>query len=91
MFGPDTSSSLNESQFKTLKDGIEFYKLTKQNEVKKAGQTAQMKKTFGRSSFLRFPLNAGEVLEKPNLIMKKPAIGLLLSGSTAVCRQARYS
>lgn len=76
IFGPDTSSSLNEKQFKALKDGIEFYELSKKNIIIKATKTAQMKKTFGRSCFLKSPLRVGEILEKSNLIMKKPAVGI---------------
>ena len=76
IFGPDTSSSLSEKELKLVKEGIRFYKAATEAPKTDRNHKNNMKKTFGRSAFLRRSLLSGDKLDISNIIMRKPAIGL---------------
>lgn len=79
MFGPDTSSSLTPAQLSSLVSGVKdinraLYSKSTKNEL--AATKNELKAMFGRSWALVEDQQAGTVLERHHLSLKKPAGGI---------------
>jgi N,N'-diacetyllegionaminate synthase len=75
IFGPDTTSSLCDKEFRLIREGIDFYAKSKLENYDFQNKD-NMKKIFGRSAFLRSGIFRGQALTKDNILMKKPGGGM---------------
>ena len=79
MFGPDVPASLTMEELKLLSDGVRFIARMQTCPVEKnqaAGQTAEMRRIFGKSIVANGPLSAGTVLTQQHVAFKKPGTGI---------------
>jgi N,N'-diacetyllegionaminate synthase len=79
MFGPDSKSSLNFEELRTLVNFRDDYHEMKMNPVDKdliAEQLITMKKLFNKSLVVKHSLLKGSILNYDNLTAKKPGIGI---------------
>jgi N-acetylneuraminate synthase len=79
MFGPDVSSSVTTTEMRQLVDGIRFIEAMLSHPLDKnamAADMAEMRSLFTRSIVARHDLEAGSVLERADLAVKKPGHGM---------------
>jgi N-acetylneuraminate synthase len=79
MFGPDVPASVTTAELRQLVDGIRFIETMRANPVDKdasADEFAPMRRIFTRSLVARKDLDAGTVLAREHLAVKKPGTGL---------------
>lgn len=79
MFGPDVVASVTTSELRQLVDGIRFIERMRASPVDKndsARQTESLRRLFTRSVVARRALPQGAVLERSDLVLKKPGTGL---------------
>ena len=78
-FGPDVPASVTSSELRQLTDGIRFIETMHANPVDKdvmAEETVPVRRIFTRSIVARTDLQAGTVLTRDHLLIKKPGTGL---------------
>jgi len=75
MFGPDSPASLTLAEFRQMAEGVRFLEQALANPVNKddALRFDEIKRMFGKSLALSFPLARGELLTFEILESKKPA------------------
>ncbi|KJY86185.1 N-acetylneuraminate synthase [Vibrio neptunius] len=75
MFGPDSKSSLDVNEFKSMVEGVNYLNLAMQNPVDKSTSKdfLEMKKIFEKSLAVNKSLKAGTVITLDDLESKKPA------------------
>jgi len=79
MFGPDVPVSITPPEFRQLVDGIRFIETARKSPVDKdsiARELIHMRELFGKSVVARVDLPAGTILERSQLTVKKPGIGI---------------
>jgi N-acetylneuraminate synthase len=79
MFGPDVSSSVTTTEMRQLVDGIRFIEAMLSHPLDKnamAADLAEMRSLFTRSIVARHDLEAGSVLVRADLAVKKPGHGM---------------
>ena len=79
MFGPDVIASVTTSELRQLVDGIRFIERMKESPLDKdaaASATGPLRAIFTRSLVARAAFPAGHVLERGDLVLKKPGSGL---------------
>lgn len=78
-YGPDVSSSLTPKELKRLVDGVRFNEIMRSHPVDKnimAKELGELRNIFQKSIVARSDLNAGDVLTKDNITVKKPGTGI---------------
>ncbi len=78
-FGPDISSSLTIGDLRSLVDGVRFVTGMRDSPVDKdalAAEKAPLRKLFGKSAFTTSALLPGELIERENLMFRKPGTGI---------------
>lgn len=76
MFGPDQKASLEPSDLRLLSEARESYlKLNSLNQKQSNINKEKMSKLFGRSIGLKNSLRKGHLIQREDLIMRKPAGG----------------
>lgn len=79
MFGPDVVASITTAELRQLMQGVRFNADMRRNPVDKdaaAVEMEQMRSLFGRSLVAAEDLQAGHVLRKQDLVLRKPGSGL---------------
>lgn len=79
MFGPDVPASVTTDELRQLVEGIRFIETMNANPVDKnamADEMQPLRALFNKSIFLAITLEAGTVLERQHLILKKPGTGI---------------
>lgn len=79
MFGPDVPSSVTTSELRQLVDGIRFIERMRGSELEKdavASELAPLRALFTKSVVARHALDAGTVLAREHLTVKKPGTGI---------------
>jgi N-acetylneuraminate synthase len=79
MFGPDVPASVTSGELRLLVDGIRFIETMRDHPVDKdalARESAPMRAIFTRSIVAGQDLQAGTVLAREHLTVKKPGTGL---------------
>ena len=79
MFGPDVPASVTTSELRQLVDGIRFIETMRDHPVDKdllATESAHLRAIFTRSIVAGQHLQAGTVLTREHLTIKKPGTGL---------------
>lgn len=78
-FGPDTSSSLTPAELAQLVEGTRFVHAALSHPMDKdafAAETAELRRTFGKSVVAARDLAEGAVLDAGALALKKPGTGI---------------
>lgn len=78
-FGPDTRSSLDPSQLKTMIEGVRFTERMLNNPVNKSEldeEQLRLKRIFGRSLVAKAYLKKGTVINEELIAYKKPGGGI---------------
>ena len=76
--GPDVSSSIDVDELKKICEIKDAIYLLRNNPINKSflsNDLKKLKRIFGKSISLKNDLKKGEIIEKKNILMKKPAIG----------------
>ena len=79
MFGPDVPASVTIAELRQLVEGIRFIEKMMTNPVDKeaiAGEFSELRATFTKSIVARKNLEAGTILGKDDLTLKKPGTGI---------------
>jgi N,N'-diacetyllegionaminate synthase len=79
MFGPDVKASVTFQEFKLISDFRNSFYTMQSNEVDKdsiANQMTELRTNFSKSLAPVHPLNAGTILKKEMLTLKKPGSGI---------------
>jgi N-acetylneuraminate synthase len=79
MFGPDVLASITTTELRRLVEGIRFIEKMMANPVDKeaiAGEFSELRATFTKSIVARKNLEAGTILGKDDLTLKKPGTGI---------------
>ena len=79
MFGPDVASSVTLEELRQLVDGVRFIERARTNPVDKdeiAGELEPLRKMFTKSVVAKVDLDAGTLLGKEHLTVKKPGSGI---------------
>lgn len=87
MFGPDVPVSLTPDELTTLVEGVRFIERARNNPVDKdamAGALAETRSIFTKSLVAARDLEAGALLTRADLLMKKPGNGIPASRITEV-------
>ena len=78
-FGPDVSSSLDCDGLKELVTGIRQIETMRNNPIDKDKESVELegtKRIFSKSLYLRRDMKEGEIIQKSDLIAKKPCNGI---------------
>jgi N-acetylneuraminate synthase len=87
MFGPDVTASVTTAELRQLVEGVRFIEAMRENPVHKddvAREMEPVRQLFTRSIVARRDLEAGTVLDREHLILKKPGSGMPPSRLEAV-------
>lgn len=79
MFGPDVRASVTTAELRQLVDGVRFIETMRAHPVDKdalAADTLPLRRIFTRSIVAARDLEAGRVLLREDLVLKKPGSGL---------------
>lgn len=79
MFGPDVPASVTTTELRQLVDGVRFIERMRANPVDKdalAVDTQPLRRIFTRSLVAARSLAAGTVLQREDVVFKKPGTGL---------------
>jgi N-acetylneuraminate synthase len=78
-FGPDVKASVTIDEMTELVRGVRFIERTLANPLDKqqiAGEMTELKRMFGKSIVAARDLPAGRKLERDDLALKKPGVGI---------------
>jgi N-acetylneuraminate synthase len=78
-FGPDVAASVTTAELAELVRGVRFIDTAMQHPVEKdrlAEEFAPLRAMFGKSVVSARPMEAGEVVRREDLMLKKPGTGL---------------
>ena len=76
---PDTTSSVTIDELRWIRDFRDAFEIIRSNGVDKdmtSRDLSDMRARFSKSLSLRYPLDAGEVIQATNLALKKPGDGI---------------